>query len=369
MTDAQLDISRDVLTILVVDDDEADRKHMLRALKRTSVSCACIETASVKDALAACKTATFDCAIVDYRLPGYNGLQGISALHEQQPHMPIIMATAHGDEMVATEAMKRGASDYIAKAHITPESIGHCVESALEKAALRRKLAQQRDELENFSRVLAHDLSAPVASLQLFARVIEEDLKSVRPKNTEIIKHCRQLVSAGQRAGALIDSIFEYTKADAVVAFGPVEMMKVMECVLLNLKCVIDESGSLLTYGELPVVVGSLPQLTQLLQNLISNSIKYCEASPPKIHVVARPEAENSWRFVIKDNGIGIPEKDQQRIFEPFRRLHDTSKYQGTGLGLATCKKIISRHGGVIGCESKVGEGTTFFFTLQGAQR
>jgi signal transduction histidine kinase len=84
------------------------------------------------------------------------------------------------------------------------------------------------------------------------------------------------------------------------------------------------------------------------------------------VHVAASLNGHNIWRFTVQDNGIGLGEEDYQRVFEPFKRLHDTSKYEGTGLGLATCKKIVERHGGLIRCESREGEGTTFSFTLQG---
>ncbi len=357
------------LNILIVDDDDGDRKLVRRALKQAGLACECAESASMQEAIEACDKVAFDCAIVDYWMPGYDGLQGITALRQRLPLMPIIMATGHGDETIATEAMKRGATDYITKSHINAESIRRSVENALENAALRRKVAQQREELENFARVLAHDLSAPIASLQIFARAIAEDINSVTIDKDEIADSCREIVSAGQRAGELIDTLYEYTRADAKVAFEPVEMRQVMEDTLVNLSAVIQERGARVTHGELPAVIGNAPQLMQLLQNLIANSIKFCEAKPPTVDVAASRDRGDKWRFSVKDNGIGIAEKEYDRAFEPFKRLHDTGKYPGTGLGLATCKKIVERHGGVIWVESKVGEGTTFFFTLQGARK
>jgi diguanylate cyclase (GGDEF)-like protein len=148
------------LNILIADDDEGDRRQVRRVLRQAGLACECIETASIEGALEACDKCAFDCAIVDYRMPGHDGLHGIAALHERHPYMPIIMATGEGDEIVATEAMKRGASDYIPKMHIHAESMRRVIESALEKAVLRRKAAQQRQELENFASVLVQDLKA-----------------------------------------------------------------------------------------------------------------------------------------------------------------------------------------------------------------
>lgn len=148
------------LNILIADDDEGDRKQVKRALRRTGFAFDCVEVTSIEEAIAACNERAFDCAIVDYRMPGNDELIGISALQERHPNLCIIMATGYGDETVATEAMKRGASDYIPKKHIHAGSIARAIEEAVAKAAERRKLALQRDELEKYTSMLVHDLEA-----------------------------------------------------------------------------------------------------------------------------------------------------------------------------------------------------------------
>jgi PAS domain S-box-containing protein len=140
-------MTRGGLNILIVDDDEGDREQVRRAVKKAGLADECIGATSIEEALEACNSCAFDCAIVDYRMPGNDGLHGISALRERLPFMSIIMATGQGDERVATEAMKRGASDYIAKAKIDAESIRRTIENALEKMALRRRMAQQQEEV------------------------------------------------------------------------------------------------------------------------------------------------------------------------------------------------------------------------------
>jgi signal transduction histidine kinase len=164
----------------------------------------------------------------------------------------------------------------------------------------------------------------------------------------------------------MIDTLREYTRADGHVTFGPVEMGQVMEDMLSNLDHVIRARGARVTYAWLPVVTGNSSQLTQLLQNLVGNAIKYCEAAVPTVDIAASPGRGDAWLFAVKDNGIGIPEESYRRVFEPFKRLDEAGKYEGTGLGLATCKKIVERHGDVIWCKSSE-EGTTFFFTLPAA--
>jgi light-regulated signal transduction histidine kinase (bacteriophytochrome) len=141
----------------------------------------------------------------------------------------------------------------------------------------------------------------------------------------------------------------------------------VIKDTLANLDCIIRERGAVVTHDALPAVIGNAAQLGQLLQNLIGNGIKYCEADIPAVHVGAGPQEAGEWLFSVSDNGIGIAEEFQLHIFLPFKRLHRVDQYEGTGLGLATCKTIVERHGGTIWCQSGEAGGSTFFFTLTGA--
>lgn len=256
---------------------------------------------------------------------------------------------------------------YIPKANITAESLRHIVENALEKAALQRKVEEQRQELENFADVLVHDLKAPIASIHGMTYFIEAELHNEVIDKDKTIDRCQRIVKAGKCMGAMIDTLREYTKAEAQVEFQSVEMQQVMKDTLSNLEHLIQERGARVTYEALPVVTGNVYQLIQLLQNLIGNGIKYCKAGIPSVHVTASQQEGKMWFLSIKDNGIGIPEQYYKAVFEPFRRLYSASEYEGTGPGLATCKKIIGRHGGTIWCESREGQGTTFLFTLPGA--
>ena len=130
-----------------------------------------------------------------------------------------------------------------------------------------------------------------------------------------------------------------------------------------NLQTSIQESAAEITHGELPTVRADGTQLAQLFQNLIGNALKFRGEAPPKIRVDARRE-HDSWHFSVRDNGIGIDSKDQDRIFLIFQRLHRRQQYPGTGIGLAICKRIVDRHAGRIWVESDPGQGATFHFAL-----
>jgi signal transduction histidine kinase len=135
---------------------------------------------------------------------------------------------------------------------------------------------------------------------------------------------------------------------------------------LANLDSLLHSSGTVVTADPLPSVMGDAPQLSQLLQNLIENGTKYCEEPVARIHIAAA-RAQDTWLFSVSDNGIGIPKEHFRKVFEPLKRLNGASKCEGTGLGLATCERIVERHGGRIWCESNEGQGTTFQFTLGAA--
>jgi signal transduction histidine kinase len=286
------------------------------------------------------------------------------------PLSAVIMLSGHGDEMIATEAMKRGATDYLSKARLNAASIKRAITNALEKSALRRKIKQQQEELELFARLLVHDLRAPAASIQTFAVRIGEWLEEGDQKKA--LEYADWVNQTACRMNRLIDTLQKYTMADAKLELDEIDMNQIFNSALADMQQLIQAKGSNVTSETLPLVLGNAPQLIQLLENLIGNGIKYCDVPNACIHLSASVPAVSAGehrriQFSISDNGIGIPEVDCKRIFEPFFRAGNSCKRDGSGLGLATCKKIIERHGGTIWCESKPGEGTRFLFTLPAA--
>jgi light-regulated signal transduction histidine kinase (bacteriophytochrome) len=171
-------------------------------------------------------------------------------------------------------------------------------------------------------------------------------------------------VDGASRMRDLIDDLLEYSRAGRRgEPSGSVDMNLVIDQVVTGLKLMIDGSGSILTHDPLPTIIADQTQMVQLLQNLISNAVKYQRETPPRIHVSAKQEG-GDWAFSVRDNGIGIPKDEQEGIFQIFHRLHSQEEYPGTGIGLAIAKKIVERHGGRIWVESDGKTGSTFFFTI-----
>lgn len=224
-------------------------------------------------------------------------------------------------------------------------------------------LARTNTELERFAYVASHDLQEPVRSVVSFSQLLERRLG---PRlNEDEREFLSFIVGSAKRMGDLVRDLLTYARmTNHRNLFAPVDLNGIARDVCANLRSLIDERQADLRIASLPTVNGDRIQLVELLQNLISNAIKFARpGTPPEIQIAARRDGRY-WRLSIRDNGIGIEPEYFERIFIIFQRLHTGQAYSGTGIGLALCKRIIEQHGGEIWVESTPGEGTTFFFTL-----
>jgi light-regulated signal transduction histidine kinase (bacteriophytochrome) len=163
----------------------------------------------------------------------------------------------------------------------------------------------------------------------------------------------------------LVNDLLSYTQAAAITNVSAVltDANGALANALNNLRVSIEESGAEITAAELPSIAIQQVHLSQLLQNLIGNALKYRGPERPQVHIEAQRQGPQ-WLFSVRDNGIGIDQRYQRRIFGLFKRLHTAAAYSGTGIGLAICQKVVERHGGRIWVESEPGKGSTFYFTL-----
>ncbi len=350
------------ISILIADDDEGDRELLIYELDQTGLPYNVTETDNVETLIGKDNSLPYDCAFIDYNMPKQNGLDAISILRKRSPYMSIVMFSGEGDEMVASEAFKRGASDYITKQSVSSNSIKRIITNTLTKMELQKKVDQQRDNLLHFSRVLAHDIKSPINQMLSLCEYISSDVAKKDYSQLEL--YCKYLRHNGNHSILLIDALNEYNQAlDSNVTFEQISADDLIEDVIIILHDIIQEKNATITHDKLPQITGNMPQLRQLFQNLIANGLKYCQSETPSVSISAQ-EAGGFCEFSVRDNGIGISQKHFGKIFEPFSRLHGQREYSGTGLGLATCQKIIERHRGNIWCESVEGEGSTFFFTI-----
>jgi len=225
-------------------------------------------------------------------------------------------------------------------------------------------LARSNEELQQFAYVASHDLREPLRAitghLQLLQRRLGKTLDGDAQDSMTFV------VDGAKRMDLLIRDLLEYSRighADRVIA--PVDLGALMGEVLSNLGAAQAEAeGEVSVVGDLPVVMGHGGELTRLFQNLIGNAFKYrAPDRPPRVTIAAEPD-ENGWVISVKDNGIGVEPQHFERIFMIFQRLHGRGQYEGTGIGLAVCRKIVERHGGRLWLDSVPGEGSTFHVML-----
>ncbi len=228
--------------------------------------------------------------------------------------------------------------------------------------ALYAELAASNAELEEFARIASHDLKEPMRTVATSVQLLQRHSNGrLDPESLEFIGHA---VDGAKRAARLIDDLLAYSRVGTRgQSLERVETESILGEVLADLQAAIEESGAAVTCDPLPTVAADRSQMKQLLQNLVSNAIKFRAAEAPRIHVSAE-RAAGEWVLSVRDNGIGIDPEFADRIFVAFQRLHGQEEYPGTGIGLAICKKIVERHGGRLWVESTPGEGSTFRFTI-----
>ena len=349
--------------ILIIDDDIGDQRALQRAVRKSDLGCGAETRSSVEEALSSLESHPYDCILMDYNIPGTNGLDGLKQIKKLAPFTPIIMVTGVGDELVAREALSQGASDYLPKRTITPEEVSHSVRNALKVAGMQKAMREQHESLLLFADVLAHDLKAPSRQLSLISELL---VQAVEEQDVEKARMLQSMIStAASDMVQLIDTLHRYNSAaSAKIILREQKLSEIIATVLDNLTTEIISSGAQIDWEDTDIIVfGDRSQLIQLFQNLVGNAIKFCREHTPHIHMTAAA-TETTTIITVCDNGIGIAEEDQEKIFQPFNRLSSSSEFEGSGLGLAICKKIIDRHYGSIVIKPSPNPGTCFEVTL-----
>jgi signal transduction histidine kinase len=240
-------------------------------------------------------------------------------------------------------------------------------ESELQLKEYAIKLEKSNQELTDFANIASHDMKAPVRNILSFAQLFERRNKDKFDERDA--EYFGFIKTNANQCIKLIESLLNYSKADKNI--GEPSELDVFDAVVSaqnNLTAIIDERNAMIKIDDLPTIEAHPMLISQLFQNLINNGIKYNQSAQPSIHIWSEISATEGLVFAVKDNGIGIPEKHKQDVFAMFRRLHSASEYEGSGIGLAFCKRIVETYEGRMWLESEVGVGSTFFFTLPKAK-
>jgi len=310
-----------------------------------------------------------------------NTMLGEMAYHEIRPHLEKALA----GESVTFESkmMYTSGARYIRGSYIPdrdPQGLVRGVVALIEDVSWRKKneeelrlnaenlekmnaeLAASNAELSQFAHISSHDLKEPLRMIKVYTQLIEEKYRDqIDDKGRQFMSF---IIEGAARMDALINDLLAYSAVGRVdAAMGEADLARSASIAMSNLREAISAARAEVRIEQLPMVLGNESQLSQLLQNLIGNAIKFKRGDRPQIRVKSESR-DDEWLISVEDNGIGMEPRYLGKIFVIFQRLHERQDYPGTGIGLAICKRIVERHGGKIWATSEPGKGTTFYFTL-----
>ena len=356
--------------ILIVDD----RKENLLATEKVlkSLDAGIFKANSGNEALSLMLRHKFAVVLLDVQMPEMDGFEVAMLMqdHESMRCIPIIFVTAISkEEKYASQAAEIGAVDYIFKP-INPDILRSKVKVYLDIYVQREHilklnavLRQSNEELERFAYICSHDMQEPVRMMNSYGGLLEKHSSGALDEKGK--KYLGFIISNAQRMQKMIQDILAFSRIGREeVTMENVDCNAVMREVLAELETVIREKHARTFCESLPTLETSPTLMRVVLQNLLGNALKFQDGSKPPEVTVKAERQKSFWRFIVRDNGIGIDPALHHKIFGIFQRLHRKEDYPGTGIGLSTCKKFIELCGGTIGFESASGKGTTFFFTL-----
>ena len=393
--------------ILIVDDNPSNLKVLYTYLQKAGY-----QVLVADDGLGGLEVVSNsqpELILLDVMMPGIDGFEVCRRLkaNRQSRDIPVIFLTALSETLNKVKGFEVGGVDYITQP-IENEEVVARVRTHLTITRMRQKLQQQNNtlqaeierrkqieqelnssrnllqvsndsleqtvaertaelydsnqDLEHFAYIASHDLRQPLRKIRMCTEYLAEDYAQCFDEQAET--YMQYITKSIDRMYLLIDDLLAYSRVGKQEQkYTSVDLNLVVEECLEDLSLVIEDKQAEISYDNLPLVQGNLRELRQLFQNLLANALKFAGDRPSMIKITATRQSDR-WLFAVKDNGIGIDPIYSDKIFQMFQRLHHNSEYEGTGIGLAICQKVVTSHGGKIWVESKLGEGSTFYFTL-----
>jgi len=348
-------------SILNVDDYAPGRYARTRVLQQAGF--VVHEAATGKEALEQASIHCPSLVLLDVNLPDIDGFE-VCRLMRLDPRMfssAILHISASNIQTHHQVAGLEGGADSYLVEPIEPAVLIATVKAFFRARQAEEALRRSNEELERFGYRVAHDLTEPLRTIVTHTQLLERKLGE--HQDEAVTASMRFVADAANRMKSFVEGLLGFSRVTHESSqVGSVDFEAMLQLAEADLASAIQSSGAQITHDALPQVSAGTG-FEQVFQNLISNSIKYRrEGVRPEVHISARPDGD-SWIFSVRDNGIGIEPRYQNDIFQPFRRLHGRD-IPGSGIGLATCKRIVEAHGGAIWVESQPGTGATFFFKV-----
>ena len=386
--------------ILIVDDNPNNLKVLYTYLKNAGFEVLVAEDG--KSGIEAVQHSQPEVILLDVMMPGMDGFEVCRRLksNSRTKEIPVIFLTALSETVNKIMGFDVGGVDYITqpieneevvarvKTHLTMRRMRLALQQQNEnlKAEIERRkevetklqssndsleetvadrtaeLSSSNQDLEQFAYIASHDLRQPLRKIRMCTEYLSEDYAHCFDEEAE--SYMGYITRSIDRMYLLIDDLLTYSRiGKQEETYVSIELDNVVKDCIEDLSLTIEEKQATINCNDLPTIIGNLSEMRQLFQNLIANALKFTGDRPPVINVSAAFQ-DKFYLFKVEDNGIGIEPQYTNKIFQMFQRLHTTSEYEGTGIGLAICQKIVTRYGGEIWVESELGKGSVFYFTV-----
>jgi signal transduction histidine kinase len=349
--------------LLIVEDNPADIKLIERMLKKEPRfevhlrSCERLEEVETLDHMC------FHLCLLDLSLPDSFGLETLHRFQALAPDIPVIVLTGQDNNQLGVDLLNAGAMDYLPKTGLESSFLIRSILHSLERSKLRKELENKNKELNDFATMASHDLKAPLSRILMLHKLLEiDELSESAEENFEIITKISEQIS---EMGDLIDSLLEYARAlNKPLALELTPLDQVISAAYENVEKEALENNAKIEIGEMPSLYMDVIAMTQVFQNLFSNSIKYRSEATPVISVMSS-SSENEVSICFKDNGKGFTKEQLKSVFQPFKRFVSVNDIPGSGIGMSVCQKSVMRHQGKIWIESEgLGKGTSVMIKL-----
>jgi signal transduction histidine kinase len=370
-----------LLRILMIEDSEDDAALMLRSLRRAGFSLSNRRVETLAALCSALDEGEWDLVLSDFNLPGFTARGALEEVRKRSLEIPFIIVSGAIGEELAAELIRTGANDVINKSHLV--RLAPAIERELRESEIRKDKKRADEEkhklLEELKRAVAvrdeflaiasHELKTPITSLKLQAHILDRSLKKLGPGrqyNEQVVKFADVSLRQIERMTRLVDEMLSMTRMMSQglsIHCADMELRDLVQQVLDRFSEQIRESGSKVVLLDGNPVKGRWDhfRMEQVVENLLSNALKYGSGKPIEIHI--REDGGHAI-LMISDHGIGIAPEDQKRIFSRFERAVSYTNISGLGLGLYIVSEIVHAHGGEIAVHSEYGKGSTFIVKM-----
>ncbi len=374
----------DKLKVLIIDDDLVDRMLIQRSLKNAGLKVLFNEAEDCGSALQILESQTFDCIFVDYQLPPgeacpsviQDGLTLVQHLRQLKIKSPIVALTGHGDEQIAVDLMKAGATDYLTKSRISPESLSQILRNAVRVYRAEAEVAMQRAD---FIAHLTHDLRTPLVAADLMLKLFIKGAFGELPP--QMGQPVTAMIRSNQNLLDMVNTLLEvncYEAGEKILTPIVCNMWEICQEVIKELQPLAEDKclelkltviGDTLEANDQLLVMGDCQEIRRMITNLVGNSLKFTDSgcvelclqlAPPKVE---DPPTVTGWVTLgVQDTGMGMSLEQQATIFQRYRK--SSHKQAGSGLGLHLVQRIVTVHQGTIQVSSEVGRGSLFTIHL-----